>query len=236
MSSRDDVDLSDWETIEPTQPYTASAAPSRQHLASSTSALLHHKGARRALASRPQQAAGYAGAPQRSPRIWIAGILALSAFWCFVSLLAISRLEKRLPSEMQEQLEFHTSFSGLWPKAQGAAAGLNATNATMHHLPFAEASLSHKHRKKVGAAGQPDGSEALEDSDAGSSSSADEEDQYQQEPPASAYSRDEGEGGVTWSLLEPALSTLKHALAAEQSQRGLMRGLKSVRREPKVSR
>ena len=30
MSSRDDVDLSDWETIEPTQPYTASAAPSRQ--------------------------------------------------------------------------------------------------------------------------------------------------------------------------------------------------------------
>lgn len=47
----------------------------------------------------------------------------LAAFWCFVSLLAISRLEKRLPSEMQEQLEFHTSFSGLWPKAQGAAAG-----------------------------------------------------------------------------------------------------------------
>ena len=38
----------------------------------------------------------------------------------------------------------------------------------------------------------------------------------------------QGEGGVTWSLLEPALSTLKHALAAEQSQRGLMRGVKSV--------
>ena len=56
-------------------------------------------------------------------QIWIAGILALSAFWCFVSLLAISRLERRLPSEMQEQLEFHTAFSGLWPKAQGAAAG-----------------------------------------------------------------------------------------------------------------
>ena len=49
--------------------------------------------------------------------------LALTACRCCVSLLAISRLEKRLPSEMQEQLEFHTSFSGLWPKAQGAAAG-----------------------------------------------------------------------------------------------------------------
>ena len=56
-------------------------------------------------------------------QIWIVGILALSAFWCFVSLLAISRLERRLPSEMQDQLEFHTAFSGLWPKAQGATAG-----------------------------------------------------------------------------------------------------------------
>lgn len=65
-------------------------------------------------------------------QIWIAGILALSAFWCFVSLLAISRLERRLPSEMQEQLEFHTAFSGLWPKAQGAAAG--AALARTAHL------------------------------------------------------------------------------------------------------
>ena len=56
-------------------------------------------------------------------QMWIAGILALSLVWCFVSLLAVSRLEKRLPSEMQDQLEFHTAFSGLWPKAQGAAAG-----------------------------------------------------------------------------------------------------------------
>ena len=67
-------------------------------------------------------------------QIWIAGILALSAFWCFVSLLAISRLEKRLPSEMQEQLEFHTSFSGLWPKAQGAAAGGLAACLTAEHM------------------------------------------------------------------------------------------------------
>ncbi len=44
----------------------------------------------------------------------------------------------------------------------------------------------------------------------------------------------QGEGGVTWSLLEPALSNLKHALAAEHSQRGIMRGLKSVQREPKT--
>lgn len=172
MSSRDDVSLSDWVTVEPSQQSsTVSAAPSRQHLASSTSALLHSKGARRQqnFASRPQQAAGHAITPQTSPKvssaahctpsqstgdgrsksntrrqgsraaqgvgcceaeepvccwqIWIAGILALSVFWCFVSLLAISRLEKRLPSEVQDQLEFHTSFSGLWPKAQGAAAG-----------------------------------------------------------------------------------------------------------------
>ena len=66
-------------------------------------------------------------------QIWIAGILALSVFWCLVSLLAISRLEKRLPSEMQEQLEFHTSFSGLWPKAQGAAAG--GTTLPVHLVP-----------------------------------------------------------------------------------------------------
>ena len=59
-------------------------------------------------------------------QIWIVGILALSAFWCLLSLLAISRLERRLPSEMQDQLEFHTAFSGLWPKAQGATAGKNA--------------------------------------------------------------------------------------------------------------
>lgn len=51
-------------------------------------------------------------------QIWIAGILALSVFWCVVSLIAISRLETRLPSEMQEQLEFHASFSGLWPRSQ----------------------------------------------------------------------------------------------------------------------
>lgn len=51
-------------------------------------------------------------------QIWIAGILALSVFWCMVSLIAISRLETRLPSEMQEQLEFHASFSGLWPRSQ----------------------------------------------------------------------------------------------------------------------
>ena len=61
----------------------------------------------------------------------------------------------------------------------------------MHHLPFAEASLSHKHRKKVGATGQPDESEAPEDSEADSSGSAGEEDQYQQDPPASAHSREE---------------------------------------------
>lgn len=54
------------------------------------------------------------------PQIWIVGILGLSVFWCVISLLAISRLEKRLPSEMQEQLEFHKSFSGLWPRNQGA--------------------------------------------------------------------------------------------------------------------
>ena len=59
-------------------------------------------------------------------QIWIVGILALSAFWCLLSLLAISRLERRLPSEMQDQLEFHTAFSGLWPKAQGATAGKRA--------------------------------------------------------------------------------------------------------------
>ena len=71
MSSRDDVDLSDWETIEPTQQhsFTASAAPARQHLASSTSALLHSKGTRRPFASRPQQTAGQAGPPQRSPKV-----------------------------------------------------------------------------------------------------------------------------------------------------------------------
>lgn len=172
MSSRDDVDVSDWETVEPLlQSSSLNAASSRQHLASSTSALLHSKGAPRRASSnsRPQQAVGHAGTPQRSPKvdyatpcipgsstiafasneddqapeyicacwahtardeqslcaqqIWIAGILVLVAFWCLVSLLAISRLEKRLPTEMQEQLEFHTAFSCLWPKAQGAAAG-----------------------------------------------------------------------------------------------------------------
>ena len=51
------------------------------------------------------------------------GILGLSVFWCVISLLAISRLEKRLPSEMQEQLEFHATFSGLWPRTQPGSLG-----------------------------------------------------------------------------------------------------------------
>lgn len=34
-----------------------------------------------------------------------------------------------------------------------------------------------------------------------------------------------------WLLLEPAMSTLKHAFAVEQTVRGSMRGLKSILRE-----
>ena len=56
-------------------------------------------------------------------QVWIVGILGLSVFWCMISLLAISRLEKRLPSEMQEQLEFHATFSGLWPRQQPGTLG-----------------------------------------------------------------------------------------------------------------
>jgi hypothetical protein len=51
-------------------------------------------------------------------QIWIAAILSLSVFWCIVSLLAISQLETRLPTELQEQLQFHGAFSGLWPRSQ----------------------------------------------------------------------------------------------------------------------
>ncbi len=37
------------------------------------------------------------------------------------------------------------------------------------------------------------------------------------------------EGGVRWSLLEPAINTLKQALVAEQSQPGMkMRGLRFI--------
>ena len=61
------------------------------------------------------------------------------------------------------------------------SAGLNASNATTHHLPFAEASLSHKHRKRVGSGGD------LEDSAAtGDSAAAEEGDLFVQKPPASA--------------------------------------------------
>ena len=61
------------------------------------------------------------------------------------------------------------------------SAGLNASNATTHHLPFAEASLSHKHRKRVGSEGD------LEDSAATDNSAAAEEgDLFVQKPPASA--------------------------------------------------
>ena len=58
----------------------------------------------------------------------------------------------------------------------------------MHHLPFAEASLSHKHRKRVGAAGQS-GDNALSEED--SQSAAEEDYLYQQQPPASADRQDE---------------------------------------------
>ena len=75
-------------------------------------------------------------------QIWIVGILALSAFWCLLSLLAISRLERRLPSEMQDQLEFHTAFSGLWPKAQGATAGEKAISNCVK-TTFGRAAPSH---------------------------------------------------------------------------------------------
>ena len=62
----------------------------------------------------------------------------------------------------------------------------------MHHLPFAEASLSHKHRKRVGTAGQPDEREAQDDSTGEDSASAAGEDfVFRQEPPALAYSQDE---------------------------------------------
>ena len=72
----------------------------------------------------------------RCLQIWIAGILGLSVFWCFISLLAISRLERRLPSEVQEQLEFHASFSGLWPKTQPGTLGtLLAIPSVIPHRP-----------------------------------------------------------------------------------------------------
>ena len=58
----------------------------------------------------------------------------------------------------------------------------------MHHLPFAEASLSHKHRKRVGTAGQS-GDNALSEED--SQSAAEEDYLYQQQPPASADRQDE---------------------------------------------
>ncbi len=63
----------------------------------------------------------------------------------------------------------------------------------MHHLPFAEASLGHKHRKRVGAAGQPDESGPPEDSGMAEDgeTAAGEEDLYQRDPPASAHSREE---------------------------------------------
>ena len=57
-------------------------------------------------------------------------ILGLSVFWCMISLLAISRLEKRLPSELQEQLEFHATFSGLWPRTQPGTLGTARLHAT----------------------------------------------------------------------------------------------------------
>ncbi|CAK0770817.1 hypothetical protein CVIRNUC_003805 [Coccomyxa viridis] len=121
---------------------------------------------------------------------------------------------------MQDQLEFHTAFSGLWPKAQGATAGLNASNATTHHLPFAEASLSHKHRKRVGSEGDVEDGAAADDSAA-----AEEGDPFVQKPPASAEQVEEANG---WMLLKPAMSSFKHAFAVEESHRGFMRGLKSI--------
>ncbi|KAK9901555.1 hypothetical protein WJX75_001650 [Coccomyxa subellipsoidea] len=110
----------------------------------------------------------------RSPKIWIAGILALSVFWCMVSLIAISRLETRLPSEMQEQLEFHASFSGLWPRSQA---------------------------------------------DAGTD--------FLQQPPSLATEADD-EVADDWSIWQPAVAALKAAFSAEQSDRQMLRGLRSV--------
>lgn len=167
----------------------------------------------------------------RSPKVWIAGILALSVFWCMISLLAISRLETRLPSEMQEQLEFHASFSGLWPRSQ---AGLNVSNTGMH-LPFAEASMSHKHRKKrpTATGEQEDGQEEQEQEaeDAASddilSSAADASTDYVQQPPSLAAKADD-EVADDWSIWQPAVAALKAAFSAEHSDRQMLRGLKSV--------
>ncbi|CAL8468039.1 g7578 [Coccomyxa elongata] len=167
----------------------------------------------------------------RSPKVWIAGILALSVFWCMISLLAISRLETRLPSEMQEQLEFHASFSGLWPRSQ---AGLNASTNGMH-LPFAEASMSHKHRKKRPKAtgeqddGQEEQEQEAEDapSDQLLSSAADASTDYVQQPPSLAAEADD-EVADDWSIWQPAVAALKAAFSAEQSDRQMLRGLKSV--------
>lgn len=60
----------------------------------------------------------------------------------------------------------------------------------MHHLPFAEASLGHKHRKKVGDAEQPDDSTPADDdssiAEEESQSAAEQDLLYQQQPPALA--------------------------------------------------
>ncbi len=69
------------------------------------------------------------------------GILGLSVFWCMISLLAISRLEKRLPSEMQEQLEFHATFSGLWPRQQPGTLGARCAPVSSLSCPEAWNSL-----------------------------------------------------------------------------------------------
>ena len=73
------------------------------------------------------------------------------------------------------------SLRRLHPEPSCISAGLNATNATMHHLPFAEASLSHKHRKRMGSGAE------LEDGAATDySAAAAEGDLFVQKPPASA--------------------------------------------------
>ncbi|BDA42276.1 hypothetical protein COCOBI_03-1630 [Coccomyxa sp. Obi] len=168
----------------------------------------------------------------RSPKVWIAGILALSVFWCMISLLAISRLETRLPSEMQEQLEFHASFSGLWPRSQ---AGLNGSSSGMH-LPFAEASMSHKHRKKrPQVTGEPEDGQEEQEQEAEDaapddllSSAADATTEYVQQPPSLAAEEADDEVADDWSIWQPAVAALKAAFSAEHSDRQMMRGLKSV--------
>ncbi|KAK9816614.1 hypothetical protein WJX72_002755 [[Myrmecia] bisecta] len=90
-------------------------------------------------------------APTSTRQVWVTGVLALTLFWCFLSLLALASIGGRnLPSDTLEEQELRESFVHDFEHDATEHSLNGSSNVTKHiHMPFSDAALTHKKRKKA---------------------------------------------------------------------------------------